>query len=124
MSTQHRLTSQIVQSAQVWVCDTCGGQDHKSCGCNSTARMEELAAKREANRQASRRAYEKAKQNQRPSNDEADVEIVDEIESGPEDDDQTIWRRGLVYRAKQAAGHAAFEDWSQFAIDSELIRVV
>jgi len=40
------------------------------------------------------------------------------------DDDQTIWRRGLVYRAERAAEQAAFEDWSGFTIDGELIRVV
>jgi hypothetical protein len=44
-------------------------------------------------------------------------------EDDPGDDDQTIWRRGLVYRAKEAIGHAAFEDWSQFTIDSDLILV-
>jgi hypothetical protein len=45
-------------------------------------------------------------------------------EDDPGDDDETIWRRGLVYRAEQAAGHAAFEDWSAFAVDDELVQLV
>jgi hypothetical protein len=43
-------------------------------------------------------------------------------EDDPGDDDQTVWRRGLAYRAKEAIGHAAFEDWSGFTVDSELIQ--
>jgi ParB-like chromosome segregation protein Spo0J len=45
-------------------------------------------------------------------------------EDDPGDDDETVWRRGLVYRAEQAAGHAAFEDWSAFAVDDELVQLV
>jgi len=61
--------AQIVYSAQVWVCDDCGCQDPKSCGCDSSAHMEEKAAKKEADRQRKRRDREKAKKNQqsRPS---------------------------------------------------------
>src|SRR6516164_4085633 len=56
---------QQVISAQVWVCDACGAQDHKSCGCNSSAHMEALLDKRERNRQANRALRErKAEQNQ------------------------------------------------------------
>jgi hypothetical protein len=36
-------------------------------------------------------------------------------------DDQTVWRRGLLYRAKAAMGDAAHEDWSKFTVDSDLI---
>jgi hypothetical protein len=42
----------------------------------------------------------------------------------PDDDDQTIWRRGLMHRAKTAIGGAEFEDWSQFKTDRELIQTV
>lgn len=61
-------TAQIVRRAQVWVCNSCGGQDAKSCGCsNSTAHQEELAAKREANRQAVNRYAEKKRQEKQQS---------------------------------------------------------
>jgi hypothetical protein len=39
----------------------------------------------------------------------------------PGDDDETCWRRGLIHRAAESAGHAAYEDWSQFKVDSELV---
>jgi hypothetical protein len=74
-------TPQIVHSAQVWVCNDCGGHDPKSCGCNSTAHMEKMAAKKEANRQAARRSYEKAKQNQQPSHNETNVENIEESDA-------------------------------------------
>jgi hypothetical protein len=71
--------AQIVRSAQMWVCDSCGCHDNKSCSCDSTAHAEELAAKREAHRQANRRSHEKAKQKQRASDNPADVEISQEF---------------------------------------------
>ena len=52
---------QIVQSAQVWECTSCGSRDNKSCSCNSTAIMvklmekaEKYAAKAERHRVAER----------------------------------------------------------------------
>jgi hypothetical protein len=39
----------------------------------------------------------------------------------PGDSDATIWRRGLLHRAQESAGHAAFEDWSDFPVDDEII---
>jgi uncharacterized protein with GYD domain len=47
----------------------------------------------------------------------------------PEDDEpedegdspEVIWRRGLLYRAEEAAGNALYEDWSQFTVDSEVV---
>jgi hypothetical protein len=39
----------------------------------------------------------------------------------PGDDDETCWRRGLIHRAAESAGHAAYEDWSKFKVDSELV---
>lgn len=82
MSMHYQLDKPAIhRSLQEWVCNACGGRDHKSCGCNSEAHAEELAAKKEANRQASRRSYEKAKQNQRPSNDETSVENIEDFPS-------------------------------------------
>jgi hypothetical protein len=40
------------------------------------------------------------------------------------DDDQTIWRRGLLSRAEVAINDAAFEDWSHFTVDHQLVQVV
>ena len=48
--------------------------------------------------------------------------VTDDDES--DDDDQTIWRRGLMHRAEEAIGGAAFEDWSQFKTDRQLVEVV
>jgi hypothetical protein len=41
----------------------------------------------------------------------------------PDDGDspEVIWRRGLLHRAEEAAGHALYEDWSQFTADSEVV---
>lgn len=74
--------AQIVISAQVWVCDACGGKDNKSCSCsNSTARAEEIAAKKESHRQSNRRSYEKNKQNQHSSDNPTDVENIEESDN-------------------------------------------
>jgi ParB-like chromosome segregation protein Spo0J len=53
---------------------------------------------------------------------EQQSEAASEDDAG--DDNQTIWRHGLMYRAESAIGNAAFEDWSEFTIDSDVIRVV
>jgi hypothetical protein len=51
----HLDPPQIVQSAQVWECTSCGSRDNKSCSCNSTAIMvkllEDKAKQRERDRQ-------------------------------------------------------------------------
>jgi hypothetical protein len=76
--------TQIQISAQVWVCDACGGQDNKSCGCNSTAHQEELAAKREDARQRKIRSRKKAKQNQQSCHSDADIENIEGNAGDPE----------------------------------------
>lgn len=38
------------------------------------------------------------------------------------DSDEVCWRRGLLYRANESTGNAAFEDWSHFKVDLQLIR--
>lgn len=44
---------------------------------------------------------------------------------GPDDDDQTVFRRGLMFRAGRAACLAGFEqDWSRFTVDRELVDAV
>jgi hypothetical protein len=48
----------------------------------------------------------------------------DEEEDPDNDDEQTIWRRGLVNRSHQAYNHALFEDWSMFEVDEELVKEV
>jgi hypothetical protein len=37
------------------------------------------------------------------------------------DSEETCWRRGLLYRADNAASEAAYEDWSGFSVDPVLI---
>jgi hypothetical protein len=39
-----------------------------------------------------------------------------------EDSDEVCWRRGLLYRAGSAAADAAFEDWSHFQVDLQLVN--
>jgi hypothetical protein len=72
-------TASIVHSAQVWVCDACGCQDAKSCGCNSTAHQEELAARREQarKRQQKHRAAEKTNENNNHVTRDMDVENIE-----------------------------------------------
>jgi len=77
-------TAPITREAQEWVCDTCGGRDHKSCGCNSAAHAEAIAAKKEANRQAARKYREKSEQNQQSRHNDANVENVEERKRDPE----------------------------------------
>lgn len=76
---------QIVQSAQVWVCDACGCQDNKSCSCNSPAHMEKLADKREATRKRNIALRDRKKTNE--NNDDvtrhADVENTKESHQAP-----------------------------------------
>lgn len=71
-------TAQIVQSAQVWVCDTCGGHDNKSCGCNSSAHMEAMkaAAAKHADRNERERQRIKAKRAAAVGN--ADIENIEQ----------------------------------------------
>jgi len=35
---------------------------------------------------------------------------------------QTVWRRRLMYRAQEAQANAAFDDWSEFEIDQQLLE--
>lgn len=40
----------------------------------------------------------------------------------PSDTKEVIWRRGLLYRAEEAANHATFEpEWADFEIDAEIV---
>lgn len=103
--------------------------------------MEELAAKKEAHRQSNResmrRAREKDKENQYGVDNPRDIENIEESGNGKDtaaerrsyyaasedggDSEETCWRRGLLYRATNAAGEAKYEDWTQFEIDAELV---
>jgi hypothetical protein len=46
---------------------------------------------------------------------------VDEQNDSPGDSDETIWRRGLMFRAEEAAVGAAFENWCQYEIDRQVV---
>jgi hypothetical protein len=39
------------------------------------------------------------------------------------DSPEVIWRRGLAHRARESAGHALYEDWSNFTADDELVEL-
>jgi hypothetical protein len=36
------------------------------------------------------------------------------------DSEEMCWRRGLLHRATESAGHALYEDWSHFTVDDEV----
>jgi hypothetical protein len=48
----------------------------------------------------------------RPDNDNVD-----------EDDEETIWRRGLLYRLHDVVAQMEFEDWSGHYVDDEILTV-
>jgi ParB-like chromosome segregation protein Spo0J len=48
-------------------------------------------------------------------------EATPEDQEDDGDSEETCWRRGLLYRATNAAGEALYEDWSPFTVDSELV---
>src|SRR5439155_23894252 len=116
--------TQIVRSAQVWVCDACGCQDDKSCGCNSTAHMEALAAKKEAKRQADRARQQenrKTQQNQGPvanstlrgTENTKESTATDETDHSPRNmkEAPTSMRiSGFEYRAREAYEGAVLDD--------------
>lgn len=126
--------TQIVRSAQVWVCDACGGQDHKSCGCNSTARMEALLEAKEKERQRGRLRREKAKENQSSHPADADVENVEETqpveieaeELGAAEDSRVgecaMRRRVFIAGAQHAVQYAKFDKLAGLEIDREMKR--
>ena len=45
-----------------------------------------------------------------------------DVDRDPGDDPQTVWRRRLLYRAQEAQANAAFDDWSEFEIDQQLLE--
>jgi hypothetical protein len=52
---------------------------------------------------------------------EASAEVMKAAFADEGDTDEVCWRRGLLYRAENAAGEAAYEDWSGFIVDSVLV---
>jgi hypothetical protein len=88
-----KLTSQIEISAQVWVCDSCGVTDHKSCSCRATAHSEELKKKKEQDRQRAK-AYR-----DRAASRDADIESTKESGEEPQRLKMPS-RRKLMHRNK------------------------
>lgn len=120
--------AQIVQSAQVWVCDSCGNHDPKACGCNSTAHAEAMAAKKEAKRQADRARNQDRRKAERNQGSVSDIEIrdienteecatadADDIEDEVEPDNR---RSAFFIRADQAIKFAAYSG----PVDKEIIE--
>jgi len=48
----------------------------------------------------------------------------EEIRHKDGDSDEVIWRRGLIFRSRAAAGAAMYEDWSAYEVDDELLATV
>jgi hypothetical protein len=117
-------------------CSACGAD--RGCDCNAPA-VEKLAAIAENSRQKQQR-YRDRKAALR----NAPVDIVEDSPTASADrmrekfaalddetpfegiecegdDEETCWRRGLLYRALNAAGEAAYEDWTKFKVDAELV---
>jgi hypothetical protein len=46
---------------------------------------------------------------------------ADKPEEDGGDSEEVCWRRGLLYRATNAAGEAKYEDWSSFSVDRQLV---
>ena len=82
------LTEQHI-SAQVWVCNGCGGHDRKSCSCaGATAKSREVqAAKREATRQ--RVAKHREKKANENNGDVTRYAPVENVERSPEEENPT-----------------------------------
>lgn len=131
----------IAISKQEWVCDACGGRDHKSCSCNSPAHAEAMAAKKEAHRQAMRAHREKTKEKQRSRDYHAPVDNItefptrqfesDEDDTGPDYGPQTTGinppaarYRGHISRALEAVRLARFDDLTGITIDDDLRTAV
>jgi hypothetical protein len=47
----------------------------------------------------------------------------EEPDDDPGDSDETVWRRGLTYRATNAIGEAKHENWSQYKVDRKLVAL-
>ena len=117
--------AQQVISAQIWVCDTCGSQDHKSCGCNSTAHMEEKLKKAWAQKEADRRYREKLKENQRPHDNSAVIDFPNKFQpdaaasDGPELEPDPVRAHSAFLIRADFAARAAF--YMRGKIDPEII---
>jgi hypothetical protein len=116
-------------------CSACGAD--RGCDCNAPA-IEKLAAKQEQDRQRA-----KAYRDRKAASRDAPVDILEDSPAASADrmrakfadaddtpfegiecegdDEETCWRRGLLYRATNAAGEAAYEDWTKFRVDAELV---
>lgn len=118
----HLVPPAQTQSAQIWRCDACGGQDHKSCSCNSSAHMEEVLTKKEAHRQAAKRNREKAQQNQGSRDSHADIENIQEF--------SPIRKEAFPTRVMVDAGNGRMrpatpaEDAETFAVANSILNPV
>jgi hypothetical protein len=57
---------------------------------------------------------------ERPPTVAEEIETPEDVEDEG-DSEETCWRRGLLYRATNAAGEALYEDWSSFNVDQQLV---
>jgi hypothetical protein len=40
------------------------------------------------------------------------------------DSEEVTWRRALLHRARESAGHALYEDWTHFTVDAQVVTAV
>jgi hypothetical protein len=54
----------------------------------------------------------------------ASAEVMKAAFADEGDSEEVTWRRGLVHRARESAGHALYEDWSHFTVDAQVVTAV
>jgi predicted component of type VI protein secretion system len=75
----------------------------------------------EARRASSEKpAPEAAQSEPKPAAKQKPNSVDDEIPTAPVENDEAIWRRGLLERALKATALAQYDDWSRFTFDQEL----
>lgn len=121
---------QIERSVQVWVCDGCGGEDHKSCSCNSAAHAEDLAAKREGARQRkiAQREREISNKNNNAVTRDAIVDNVEELRPRAKNPDfvpayERRNRRAFILMNCHASAHTARDEMANYKgpVDDEIL---
>lgn len=91
----------VAISRQVWVCDTCGCRDNKSCNCDSVAHAEEIAAKKEIERQRVRAAVSESRMKSKARNKLPPIENIQEsmptAEEAEESYQETLYDQACLF---------------------------
>src|SRR5262249_28421105 len=89
--------------------------------------MTALEGERKATREAVRRHRKKSATYVSRDDNKLPKNLIDYCNTSEEPDEEgdspeVIWRRGLLFRSQIAEGGAAYEDWSMFTVDADLIE--